>query len=107
MPGMSGMDLLTQVRRSYPHVAFLVTTGVDDVDVGVEAMRCGADDYLVKPLRENAVLASLESALRKRQFEQQAENYRHRLEEIFEERTSGRHTARRDIDASYETTRQT
>src|ERR1700730_1587481 len=31
MPGMSGMDLLVQVRRQYPHLAFLMATGVDDV----------------------------------------------------------------------------
>src|ERR1044071_133854 len=44
MPGISGMELLTEVRICYPHLPFLVTTGVDDVDVGVRAMRCGADD---------------------------------------------------------------
>src|SRR4029077_3123617 len=33
MPGISGMELLTEVRRRYPHMAFLVITGVDDVDV--------------------------------------------------------------------------
>jgi two-component system, NtrC family, response regulator AtoC len=62
MPGISGLELLTQVRRTYPHVAFLVTTGVHDVEVGVQAMRSGADDYLVKPLLESAVIANLESA---------------------------------------------
>jgi DNA-binding NtrC family response regulator len=60
MPGISGMELLADVRRTHPYLAFLVTTGIDDVDVGVEAMRAGADDYLVKPLSENAVVASLE-----------------------------------------------
>src|SRR5260370_31859618 len=39
MPGMSGMELLTAARRRYPHLAFLVTTGVDDVDVGAQGMR--------------------------------------------------------------------
>src|SRR5580704_11760688 len=42
MPGISGMDLLAQVRHRYPHMAFLITTGVDDVDVGVQAMHRGA-----------------------------------------------------------------
>ena len=74
MPGISGLELLARVRSSYPHVAFLVTTGVDDVEVGVQAMRSGADDYLVKPLLESAVVASLESALHKRYLEQQLEN---------------------------------
>src|SRR5580700_8804942 len=46
MPGIGGLELLTQARRRYPHVAFLVTTGVDDLEVGVQAMRSGADDYL-------------------------------------------------------------
>jgi DNA-binding response OmpR family regulator len=44
---MSGMELLAEVRRRHFPVAFLVSTGVDDV--GVQAMRSGADDYLVKP----------------------------------------------------------
>src|SRR5712692_3349148 len=93
MPGISGMELLAEVRRRYPHVAFLVTTGVDAVDVGVEAMRSGADDYLVKPLRESAVIASLESALHKRRLEQEVENYRQHLEEMVTERTGQLQTA--------------
>lgn len=106
MPGISGMELLTQVRRRYPYMAFLVTTGVDDVDVGVQAMRCGADDYLVKPLRESAVLASLERALHKRQLEQQVENYRQHLEEMVAERTAQLQAALQQIESGYEDTLQ-
>ncbi len=106
MPGISGMELLTEVRRCQPHIAFLVTTGVDDVDVGVRAMRCGADDYLVKPFRDSAVLASLESALHKRQFEQQVEHYRRHLEEMVAERTGQLQSALRQIERSYEDTLQ-
>jgi cyclic di-GMP phosphodiesterase len=106
MPGISGMGLLTEVRRRYPHMAFLVTTGVDDVDVGVQAMRSGADDYLVKPLRESAVLASLASALHKRQLEQQVEDYRQHLEEMVAERTEQLQAAVQQIERSYEDTLQ-
>jgi putative nucleotidyltransferase with HDIG domain len=106
MPGISGMELLTQVRRRYPHMAFLVTTGVDDVEVGVQAMRSGADDYLVKPLRDSAVLASLESALYKRQLEQQVENYRQHLEEMVAERTGQLQAALQQLERSYEETLQ-
>ncbi len=106
MPGIGGMELLAQVRRRYPHMAFLVATGVDDVEVGVQAMRCGADDYLVKPLRESAVLASLERALHKRQLEQQVENYRQHLEEMVAERTGQLQAALQQIERSYEDTLQ-
>ena len=104
MPGMSGMKLLSEVRRRHPHVAFLVTTGVDDVDVGVEAMRSGADDYLVKPLLESVVVASLGRALHKQRLEQQVENYRQHLEEMVVERTAQLQTALQQVEGSYEDT---
>jgi putative nucleotidyltransferase with HDIG domain len=106
MPGISGLELLAQVRRAYPYMAFVVTTGVDDVDVGVAGMRSGADDYLVKPLHENAVLASLESALHKRHLERQVENYRQRLEEMVGERTGQLREALQQIERTYEVTLQ-
>lgn len=106
MPGISGMELLTQVRTLYPHIVFLVSTGVDDVDVGVQAMRCGADDYLVKPLREGAVVVSLERAIRKRKLEQQVENYRVHLEEMVGERTRQLQAALQQIEQSYSETLQ-
>jgi response regulator RpfG family c-di-GMP phosphodiesterase len=106
MPGMGGMQLLAEVRRRYPYMAFLVTTGVDDLDVGVQAMRCGADDYLVKPLREGAVAASLQNALHKRRLEQQVENYRLHLEEMVAERTAQLQAAFQEIERSYEHTLQ-
>lgn len=104
MPGMSGMDLLLAARRHQPHVAFLVTTGVDDVDVGVQAMRSGADDYLVKPLLENVVRASLERALHKRHLEQQVENYRQHLEEMVVDRTQQLRETLQQVERSYEDT---
>jgi putative nucleotidyltransferase with HDIG domain len=106
MPGMTGLELLTRVRQLHPHVAFVVTTGVDDVDVSVRAMRFGADDYLVKPLSESAVLASLERALHKRHLEQQVETYRQRLEEMVADRTVQLREALQQIERSYEVTLQ-
>jgi response regulator RpfG family c-di-GMP phosphodiesterase len=104
MPGMGGMELLRETRRECPHVAFLVTTGVNDVEVGVRAMRSGADDYLVKPLIEEAVLASVQRALQKQRLEREVENYRHHLEEMVSERTSQLKDAMRRIEQSYQST---
>lgn len=106
MPGMSGMEFLAKVRRAYPHIAFLVTTGVDDLDVGVEAMRGGADDYLVKPIRETVVLASVQSAVHKRQLEQEVESYRRHLEDMVADRTSQLREVLQQVERSYESTLQ-
>lgn len=104
MPRISGMELLGEVRRSYPHLVFVMVTGVDEVRVGMEALQKGADDYLVKPLQLDTVLASLERALQKKRLEQEVENYRRHLEEMVGERTEQLQTALRQIERSYEDT---
>ena len=106
MPGISGMELLAKVRQSYPQMVFLMVTGVDDIRVGVQAMRQGADDYLVKPLQvdANIVLASLTRALHVKRLEQEVENYRHHLEEIVAEQTQQLREALHQIEQSYDHT---
>ncbi len=106
MPGMSGMELLAKVRQSYPQTVFLMVTGVDDTRVGIQAMRQGADDYIVKPQQvdANIVLASLTRALHVKRLEQEVENYRHHLEEIVAEQTQQLREALRQIERSYDHT---
>lgn len=104
MPGTSGMEFLAQVRARYRHLAFLMITGVDDIQVGIEAMKKGADDYLVKPLRMEVVMASLERALGKKGLERELENYRQHLERMVKERTGQLQTALRQVEGSYEET---
>jgi response regulator RpfG family c-di-GMP phosphodiesterase len=104
MPGLSGLELLTEVQRKYPELVFLVATGVDDVRVGVQAMRQGADDYLVKPFQLDMVLASLERAFRKKALQQELENYRRHLEEMIAERTQQLQTAIAQLEHSYSAT---
>ncbi len=104
MPCLSGMQLLMAVRPRYPDLAFLVVTGEDDVRVGIEAMRNGADDYLVKPLQPEVVLASLQRALEKKLLQQELERYKRRLEEMVEERTGQLQSALGQLERSYEDT---
>jgi putative nucleotidyltransferase with HDIG domain len=104
MPGISGMELLSKLRPRHPALAFLMVTGVDDIRVGIEAMKKGADDYLVKPLQLEVVMASLDRALEKKRLEQEVENHRRHLEEIVEERTAQLKSALLQIERSYEDT---
>lgn len=104
MPGIGGLELLAEARRKFPYVAFLVTTGVDDVETGIKAMQAGADDYLVKPLQDYVVLASLERSLRKRQLERELAHYRQCLEAMVAERTQQLQDALRRLEQGYEET---
>ena len=106
MPGVSGLQLLDTVRLQYPHVVFLMATGVDDLRIGVHAMKRGAEDYLVKPLDLDAILAALERALERRRLRLELEDYRRRLEEMVSERTRQLQTALSQIEQGYEDTLQ-
>ena len=50
MPRVTGMDLLRAVRSVNPEAGVLMVTGHGTVETAVEAMRLGADDYILKPL---------------------------------------------------------
>ncbi|NDY42506.1 sigma-54-dependent Fis family transcriptional regulator [Dissulfurirhabdus thermomarina] len=52
MPDISGLELLRQVRSERPEVDFILLTAYATVETAVQAMKDGALDYLVKPLKE-------------------------------------------------------
>lgn len=48
LPDASGLDAVRLLRERAPELPIIVLTGLDDVDLGVEALRNGAQDYLLK-----------------------------------------------------------
>jgi DNA-binding NtrC family response regulator len=55
MPRLGGMELLTSLHERYPELPCVVMTAFASVDTAVEAMKRGAQDYLLKPLNFDAV----------------------------------------------------
>ena len=60
MPGMDGTELLEHVRRSNPALPVVVLTAYGTVPAAVEAIKAGANDFLVKPFSQDALDAVLE-----------------------------------------------
>ncbi|HXH51671.1 MAG TPA: HD domain-containing phosphohydrolase [Terriglobia bacterium] len=104
MPGMTGLELLAETQKRHPHVAFVMATGEDDIRVAVEAMKHGADDYLVKPFHLDAAVESVRRALRKKFMEAELERYRHQLEDMVERRTHQLQAAMKRIERAYDET---
>ncbi len=50
MPRITGLDLLKQVRAMNPETGFLIVTAHGTIESAVEALKSGADDYILKPL---------------------------------------------------------
>jgi HD-GYP domain-containing protein (c-di-GMP phosphodiesterase class II) len=69
--------------------------------LGVQAMRQGADDYLVKPLQMDEVLVSLERAFHKQYLEREVEQYRQNLEKMVCKRTVQLQRALVQVEHSY------
>jgi len=63
LPGISGMDVLREIKSTYPRTAVIVVTGVGDAETAVEAMKTGAVDYITKPFEVERVSHSVEAAL--------------------------------------------
>jgi len=63
MPGLSGLDLLTQVRAHHRDTLFILMTAYGTVESAVEAMKQGAYDYLPKPLDMKRLRALVQKAL--------------------------------------------
>jgi two-component system response regulator FixJ len=63
MSGLSGLDLMRQLKEHGMSIPVIVITGHGDVPLAVEAMKCGAIDFLEKPFDDVTLLAAVRSAL--------------------------------------------
>jgi two-component system response regulator RegA len=59
MPGMSGLDLLRELRQHDPATRVLMLTGYGSIATAVQAVREGAVGYLPKPADADEILAAL------------------------------------------------
>jgi putative two-component system response regulator len=80
MPGMSGIELLSTVKRSHPDIAFIMLTAIDDHGTAVRSLELGAFGYIIKPFEANELFINISSALRRRELELDRDRYEERLE---------------------------
>ena len=62
MPGLSGIDLLDQLKANNVETEVIVLTGAGTVETAVQAMKLGAHDFLTKPIRYRQLAAVVEKA---------------------------------------------
>lgn len=83
MPGISGMDLLREIRKAHPQIMVIILTAFGTIETAVEAMQAGAYHYVTKPVHLSELVLVVNRAL---------EHYR-LLEEV--------HSLRADLDQKY------
>lgn len=98
MPGMDGLTVLREVKKRTPETAVIVITAYGSIEMAVEAMKEGAYDYVTKPLNRDALLLTLDKALRYRTLTEENRRLRQELGETYgPERLVGASAAFQDL----------
>ncbi len=63
MPGLSGIEVLKEVKSKYPETVVIVLTAFGTVETAVEAMKAGAYDFLTKPVHPDELSLVVARAL--------------------------------------------
>ncbi len=89
MPGIQGLDALRVIHKNHPNLPVVLFTAQPDVNSAIEALRHGAIDYLLKPLkpeiiieRAKTILSQQQKEKRKREITGQIEALQNELKRI-------------------------
>jgi two-component system response regulator AtoC len=66
MPGMTGMELLQEIKAASPHTECIMVSATNEARIAVQCLRQGAYDYLVKPVSKEDLISTINRALEKK-----------------------------------------
>lgn len=84
MPGMDGFDTLREIRKIDPSMPIIIITAHGDVPTAVEAIKLGANDFMLKPPDFDYLIITLTKALEKRELENKVRRLNTEMEESLE-----------------------
>ncbi len=85
MPGMTGIELLRELRSMAVPPEVVIMTGQPDVDTAVEAMKLEAHDYVVKPVDTPKLTQVIRNAAERRRLERENQVLRHIVSQVDKE----------------------
>jgi signal transduction histidine kinase/DNA-binding response OmpR family regulator len=80
LPDTDGITLLPEITTDYPGTAIVMLTGRAELEVALDCMRKGADDYLSKPVQFKEILLVVRKVLERRRLISENLKYRENLE---------------------------
>ena len=80
LPDGDGISLLPEIVSGHPNTAIVMLTGMADLDVALECIRKGADDYLSKPVKFDEILLVVRKVLERRRLIAENLKYQEDLE---------------------------
>jgi DNA-binding NtrC family response regulator len=64
MPMLDGITLMERIKEVDPDITVIIMTGYGTIQTAVEAIKRGADDYILKPLDEDMILKKVDRAIK-------------------------------------------
>jgi two-component system OmpR family response regulator len=64
MPGLGGLEVLRLIKVGNPQLPVILLTGRGSTREGIEGMRLGAFDYLMKPLKLDELIVKMQEAVK-------------------------------------------
>jgi len=80
MPGISGLELLQQIRSQEPDLPVVIMTAFGTIQSAVQAVKAGAYDYLTKPIDQEDLLLVVNRALERQKLVEEVTNLRQSLD---------------------------
>ena len=63
LPDINGIEVLKQIKDFDPHIVVIMITAYEDTETVISAMKCGAYDYVVKPIDMDSLKITIQNAL--------------------------------------------
>jgi len=98
------MEFLSLVKEEDPETAFIMITGLMDINTAIDSLRIGACDFITKPFELPAIRRAVDRALERRRLLIENRFYREELERQVRERTLELNEALHDVEESYKIT---
>ena len=83
MPGMSGMELLKEIRQRLSRLPVIIITAYGTVDTAVDAMRAGANDFIQKPFTSDELLLVVRRVLEHQDLVEEVRALRERVGDLY------------------------
>jgi len=104
MPEMDGLKLLEWIRNHDKDIPVIMVTAMHDLSTALDAIRCGAYDYILKPFEKDQLYMSVRRALEHRQLLLENRNYQRNLEKLVDEQTARIRGTLQQLESSYDDT---
>ena len=84
MPGISGLDVLTEVKRFKPAIPVVMVTKNEEEDIMDDAVGSKIDDYLIKPVNPKQIILSIKKNVENKQLisEKTSQRYQTKFSEL-------------------------